>query len=193
VKSPKLFLVTLGVATILGALATAASAGRLSISDEFWAALWTRANFTGGIGTVECEILLSRAMHVERTFEKTRGSLFGYLRDVEVRRCARGGATLLRETLPWHIQYDSFGGTLPSIGSITTHVIGLSMRVHEPTFGVECLARSTSGEPAIETYNLRSNVITSHSLGGTIRCGSFNGTLSGNSTFLSRDVTITLI
>jgi len=192
VKSPKLFLVTVATAVTFATLVASASAGRLSVSERSWAASWARISFVGGIGTVECEAALSHELHA-RTLTKTRGSLIGYMAAVEIERCRTGAATLLRETLPWHVQYDSFGGTLPSIGSIRTLIIGFSMRIREPTFGMVCLARSTAAEPVIETYNLTANVITSHSLGGTIRCGSVDGTLSGTSLGLSGRVTVTLI
>jgi hypothetical protein len=52
--------------------------------------------------------------------------------------------------------------------------------------------RSTVTEPMILTYNITGNVFQSETAGGRIRCGSFEGTLSGTSSSITR-VTVTLI
>jgi len=195
-KLSKLLLAVVGATVLLGALVGSASAGRFSNSARSLNATWTTMNFAGGFGTVECEVVLEGTLH-NASMTKTPNTLMGYITAGNVSRCRRGGATILRETLPWHVQYESFSGTLPNITAINTRVIGASWRIREPTFGVTCLARSTTTEPSTGGYTLTNGVITSTTVGGTIRCGSFTGTLSGSSSRTEeaggRPITVTLI
>ena len=182
---------------LLGAFASAGSAGRLSLSANTVNAVWARLIFSGGIGDVECEVILTKTLHA-RTMDKVRLRLMGYVTAANVTRCARGGVTVLRETAPWHVRYHSFGGTLPNISGIRTLVVGLPFRIREPTFGIECLARSTPEEPMVLQYNLDAGrQITTATVGGTVRCGGFTETFSGTSSTISEAggarVTVTLI
>ena len=188
----KMLFAVVGATVLLGALVSSASAGRLSNSGTTINATWTTMRFSGGIGTWECEVILNGTLD-SRSLTKTSGTLMGFITAGSVNRCARGGETILRETLPWHIRYVSFAGTLPAISSIRTIALGFSFRIREPTFGIECLSRSRVEEPAGLVYNLNgSGVMTSATVGGTIRCGSFTGTLSGTSSSITA-VTVTLI
>jgi hypothetical protein len=178
-KRSKLLLAVVGATVLFGALVSPAFAGRLSLSSDLVAETFTRTNFSGGLGTIECDLILTKILH-SRSFAKTRLLLLGYIIAANITRCARGGATILRETLPWHIRYDSFSGTLPNITSFKTLMVGFALRVREPTFGIECLARSTPEESYALTYNLSGGVIQSVSLSGTSHCGSsIVGAISG--------------
>lgn len=190
-KLSKLLLAVVGATIVLGAFVSTAAAGRISLSGTIANASWTRLNFSGGFGTMECEIILNKTLH-SRSFAKVRGSLMGFITAANITRCARGSATILRETLPWHVQYESFAGTLPNITSIRTVIVGLSFRIREPTFGIQCLLSSTVTEPFILAYSITAGVLQSAAAGGTIRCGEFNGSLSGSSSSITR-VTVTLI
>ena len=66
--------------------------------------------------------------------------------------CASGSATLLTETLPWHVQYASFAGTLPNITAVRYNIIGFARRIRE-IIGLTCLFRSTTAEPMAWTDN----------------------------------------
>jgi hypothetical protein len=57
-----------------------------------------------------------------------------------------GRATVLTGTMPWHIRYSSFLGTLPAITSIRIAIAGLAMQVN--VGGVACLLRTDAFEPA---------------------------------------------
>lgn len=190
-----------GAVLTLGLLASTASAGR------FWRepytvfkARYTRLDFSGGFGTVECEVLLEGNLH-SHSISKTANSLIGYIEIANVPFCSRGGATVLRETLPWHVTYRSFVGTLPSITALATNVIGLSFRMREPSIGATCLARSTSSSPAIMTYNREgAGVLTSAAVSGSIPClggivvtGSLRGTSSSLTDWFLNPITVTLI
>ena len=53
----------------------------------------------------------------------------------------------LTETLPWHITYHAFAGTLPAITSATVDVVGWSWNY--PGTGMQpCLYKSTTAGPA---------------------------------------------
>jgi len=193
VKLGKTILVVVGASVLLAALVGAASAGRLSTTSLAVSATWRSLNYRGGLGTVECEVIVNGSFH-ERTIAKTNGALSGFITAANITRCPRGGATVLRETLPWHVQYSSFAGTLPSIGSIQARLIGLSFRISEPVFGVGCLSRSTTGEPAFVTFNRNTatGVVSSATASGSIRCGEVNGVVEGTTSSLTA-FTVTLI
>jgi hypothetical protein len=191
VRSISQFLTaTLAILTI-AALTATASAGRLSASSQTIRATWANVGFTGPFGTLECEVTLAGSLHT-RTIAKTRGALIGFINRAELRTpCRRGAATMLRETLPWHVQYDSFAGTLPNITAIATRVIGASFQINE---GFICLARTTAATPAIGVFNREAGGrITNVRVGGRIptNCG-LEITLGGTSTTVD-PLTITLI
>jgi hypothetical protein len=186
-----------GAAVLLVALVGTASAGRLSTSSLSVKATWARLSYSGGFGTLECEVVVEGSFHA-RTIAKVAGALSGFITSASITRCARGGATVLRETLPWHVQYASFAGTLPNITSIGARVIGLAFRIREPTFGITCLSRSTTEAPGTITFSREAGGATTTAVaGGTIPCESFSGTLGGTSSSLDNGsgtrVTVTLI
>ncbi|HEV7774719.1 MAG TPA: hypothetical protein VGO48_15670 [Conexibacter sp.] len=182
-KLSKLLLTIAGATVLLGALVSSAFAGRLSQSANTLNVTFARLDFRGGLGTVECEVILNTTFHT-RSINKIPLLLIGYITAASVNGCARGGMTVLRETLPWHVRYSSFAGTLPNITSIQTRTIGESYRVTEPVFGISCLSRTTPEQPGIRTYNAASGAITSATAGGTISCspGGITGSLSGSTT-----------
>jgi len=196
-KQFRLLVAVVGATMLLGALATSASAGRLSISNQRFRATWTRLNFSGGFGTIECAVTVEGSLH-NRTIPKVVGSLVGFITNATVGTCASGSVTVLAETLPWHTQYSGFTGTLPNITAVIAKAIGVSFLVREPTFGITCLARSTAESPAIGTFNREAGgVATSITSGGSFPCGSFTGSYSGSTnTFVNESggrITITLI
>jgi hypothetical protein len=194
-KLSKLLLAVIGASVLLGSLVASSSARTLSSNSNNLSATWSTMNFSGGFGTVECEVVLSGTN--QSTNNKTVNAAIGSITAANVPACRRGGATILRETLPWTVTYRSFAGTLPNITAIATNVLGASFRMREPTFGATCLARSSAASPNIGTYNRNTTTgaITSVAASGTIPClGALNvpGTISGTSTANSA-VTVTLI
>jgi len=191
----KLALAVVGVTVLLGAVVSTASATRLSVTTRVIHASWSRMNFRGGLGTVECEVVLDKTFH-SNTIAKTAGVLMGFITAGNLIRCFRGRATILRETLPWHARYNSFVEALPNITKITTGVIGFSYRIQEPTFGINCLIRSSVEQPIFLTYNRNpaTGAITSATVAGAIRCQetSIVGTLEGTSSSITAH-TVTLI
>ncbi|HZV73607.1 MAG TPA: hypothetical protein VFF79_07825 [Conexibacter sp.] len=115
----KLALATL-TATLLMALAVnTASANHFSISNQFFRVVWSPLNFIGEGSTVRvtCNITLEGSFH-SRTMVKTIGSLLGYVTRAIAGSCTENSATVLTATLPWHLTYEGFAGTLPNINRI---------------------------------------------------------------------------
>ena len=106
---------------------------------------------------------------------------------------------MLTATLPWHVRYTSFAGTLPNISRINTTVSGMNFNIREPTFGVECLAaNATAG--LNYTRVVGGGVLTGGDIEGReieTSCG-IREELSGGSTSLTvlgaaTRITVTLI
>ena len=193
-KLGKLLLAIVGATVLLGALVSSASARNFSVSEQRVTALWTRMNFIGGFGIVECEVKLSRSFHA-RTFTKTVNSLIGYITEGTVLRCARGSATINQASFPWHLRYRSFAGTLPNITSLSDTVTGAEWRFRDP-FDITCTVSSASSA-MILTYSVSSGTITSADVSGTSPCGSFTGRIEGTTTNVTNSagtrITLTLI
>lgn len=180
-------------AAVLGALASAASANHLRMSSTTFRATWTSFEFAGGFGTSRCNLTLEGSLR-SATISKVLGAEIGSISAGTVGSCPTGSATILRETLPWRIRYESFTGTLPAITSVTANVVGGGFQIREPTFGITCLATSTESLPIriiimIEPHG----AVIGIQIGGRVatNCGA-DGTFSGRSSTNSA-MTITLI
>jgi len=192
----KLLLAVVGAAVLLGALAISASAAHLEYSAQAIKATWTRWNFRGGFGTVECEVVLSGSFH-SRTITKTAGSLIGYITAGSVLRCARWGATTNQSSLPWHREYRSFAGELPSITGVSETVTGAEWTLREPVFGVTCTIRREQSS-TILTYTVSSGVVTRADVSASGFCASAGNVIIEGSTERVEDgaghrLTITLM
>jgi len=115
----KLLVVALAAAFTLVAAVSTASAGRLSIDDLDFYAIWDGADkltFTAGGATVSCDVTLLGSFH-RRTIQKVIRSLIGVVEHARIGDCDNG--TVIIDTPPaWHITYEGFSGTLPRIESI---------------------------------------------------------------------------
>lgn len=165
-KLSKLLLATIGATVLLGALVGSASAGRLSTTSQTLRSSFRTVTFRGLFGNIRCQVTLEGSLHAA-TIAKVTGSLIGYITEARLGPCESGTATILRETLPWHAQYDSFAGTLPRITRIIIRVIGARFQVREPAF--TCLATSTEEAPALGTFtrDTATGVLTGSTIGGT--------------------------
>jgi hypothetical protein len=168
----RLLLAAAGATVLLGTLVSTASAGRLSISNQSIRGTWSSVTFRGGFGEARCHVTLEGSFH-SRTMIKELGSLVGYVTSAILSACGQGTASILRETLPWHIRYSGFEPSLPEIRSLRVHIVGSSWRISE-NFGINCLARSTTARPTIGTVhrNPTTGVLTEAGLEGRIPTGS---------------------
>jgi len=148
-KKSKLLLAATGATVLLGALVSSASARNLSTSTQSISAMWSSVTFSGAFGTSDCHLTLEGSMH-SRTMQKSSGSLVGYITRAILGGCPQGTATILQETLPWHMRYSGFEGALPNIRSFILHTIGVSFRIREGG-GFSCHIVTTAAQPGIAT------------------------------------------
>jgi hypothetical protein len=80
------------------------------------------------------------------TIAKVRKSLIGYVTTARIGTCESGRVTVLTETLPWHLTYESFSGPLPNITRIRILLVNAAFLVEQ--LGFRCLTRTTAEAPA---------------------------------------------
>jgi len=182
-----LAIVGLAAALVMALAVGSASANHLSLSHgNLNRAIWNPLEFRGGFGTVKCPVTLEQSFH-SVTISKVVGALIGYVTGATVGTCTQGSATVLTATLPWHIQYGGFLGSLPRFTGVKELLIGASFQIREPVFGVTCLARSTTTNPSVGiaeeiTWEAGGNGIIrtlKAENGASIPCGSFSGRFEG--------------
>ncbi|HZV73602.1 MAG TPA: hypothetical protein VFF79_07800 [Conexibacter sp.] len=127
-----------------------ATANNLSYSNQAFRITWTSLTFSesGGSLPITCPVTLEGSFH-SATFAKVLGSLVAYITRAVVNDpgCTEGHATILSESLPWHVVYEGFTGTLPAIAAVRHYLIGAAFQI-EPGLGIVCLARSSTRSPA---------------------------------------------
>jgi hypothetical protein len=182
--------VAIAVAVVAGGLASIASAGRLSLSSQTFRATYATVEYQSAVSTVRCPLTLEGSFH-SRTMAKTAGLLVGYVTSAAHGACTVPGATVLRGTLPWHIRYTSFEGTLPTISGVNFDVLEFSVTIREPGFGSLCLVRSTAREPVRFSWTREGlGTISRANLSGTLAtagasCNGLPVTLVGPSTSIT--------
>lgn len=115
-------LISAFVLALAAAVSTASRGFQPSISTLSASSRAVTISDSEGLATVICELSLTVSLH--RTIAKARGTLVGFVTGATARNCSGGRVTVLTGTLPWHIQYDSFTGTLPRIETISTQILG---------------------------------------------------------------------
>jgi len=136
------------VGCLLGVVVGTASARRIGIlnAEAGFRIIWSPLSFNAGGNTVRCNTTLEGSFS-STTFAKTFGTRIGSITRAIMNTCTGGSATVLRETLPWSVTYESFTGTLPVIRDVDVLVTGLAINMR-PTGLVACLLRSDSFHPA---------------------------------------------
>ena len=146
-RSKLLFVGLIAAIGLMAAVGTA-SANRLSVSSRTFTAIWRPLRFTGfgGAISVTCSVTISGSFH-SATIAKVRGALIGHINraTLDNSTCAGGSATILQASLPWHVRYDSFAGTLPNISRVRLGLVGAAFLLN---VGASCLYRSTAASPA---------------------------------------------
>jgi hypothetical protein len=145
----------LTVAMALAAAINTAAARRIEISEQRFLILFRELTFEGaGVETIVCPINLEGSFH-SRTISKVSGQLIGYITEATVNAhpCPRGNMWWLNgvevvqgitssNTLPWHVLYLGFRGTLPRIMEIEIALVGAKFR--RETSGILCLFATTT-------------------------------------------------
>ena len=188
----RLLLAGLAASLVLGGSATASPAegGVSGHEGPTFRGTWGTVSWEGLFSPVRCTLTLEGSFH-SAFISKVINALVGYVSAGRIGTCAQGAATVLTETLPWHVRYRSFTGTLPAITNLGFTVTGASFRIRE-TSGFECLLAASIESPMIVTVTRSTTTwaATSASLSGRIAgTGAFcvgSATISGLSTALTR-------
>lgn len=130
-------------AVLMATAVGSASAGRLSLSTRTFRVTWTSLEFSEssfGI-SIRCPVTFEGSFH-SSTIAKVSGSLIGYITRAPLASsaCTGGsgeGAAFGNESLPWHIRYNGFAGTLPNITKVNLRIFG--KREPEIIRGMTCL------------------------------------------------------
>jgi hypothetical protein len=194
----KLLLFAVTVAAMLALAVGSASANRLSVRSRSFALIWSTLSFSGGESIrVSCRVTLAGSFH-STTITKTARSLIGLVTTASVgtrETCTGGSARALTATLPWHVTYNSFTGTLPRISGVKLNLIGASFEI--VTEVGTCLARTETNRPATGTATVEAGgVVTGFRadetltipLTGSFFCSLVTGSLSGTAVARSDNV-----
>jgi len=154
-------LLALTATSILAINITTATATHLRSSSSLAIIRWAPLRFIAGSNTISCNVTLEGSFH-SATIAKVNEALIGRISRATFNTCTGAGATVLAETLPWHIRYAGFTGTLPDITGINLRLISVSFRL-QPSGSVACLGRSTQENPTrvIAQLNSSTHVVTS--------------------------------
>lgn len=203
----KLLLSVVGATVMMAAVVGSASARNLSTSSQTLRATWREMVFTSSTGSrVICPVTLEGSLH-SRTIAKVPYTLIGYITRADLGTpCTGGTATINRETLPWHVKYESFGGTLPNISFVRALIVRATFRVRLES-GFTCSFTTTDAQHASGRFNREAGgALTSAEVGpsditSTEGCAfgfRTTGRLTGNTTSLTvlnsaSRITVTLI
>jgi hypothetical protein len=145
----RLVLAVTAIIVFLGVVASTAGAKRFETSERGFLVRFGTLAFNTAGNRVSCPVTLEGSFH-SRTLSKVSGQLIGYITQAQVPSteppCVEGTLTALTTTLPWHIQYNSFAGRLPTITRIRITLVGARLQLH-PRNSVTCLFGSTQANP----------------------------------------------
>jgi hypothetical protein len=148
-RRSRLVVGALVAAFFMALMVGTASARRFEVSSQAFRAVWRPLIFGDNAGVnVSCPVTLEGSFH-SRTTSKVSGQLIGYITRGIVgppETCENGEATVNTETLPWHIQYNTFEGRLPQISGVNLTLVGAKFEVRGG--GVLCTSQTTQSSPA---------------------------------------------
>lgn len=186
---------------VVAALAAAgvAAANRFAFSSSGFRLVWPaegpllirKPTEAFGIDDLfNCPVTLEGSFHSATLMRKVSGGLAGNINRAVLGRCNTERSWLeqpqfLVATLPWHLRYSSFAGTLPRVTSVSWSITGFAFSaVERGFFRLNCLYRAP--EPLVfRTTRESLGAITAATLEGRVEkttmggeCA-FSGTLSG--------------
>jgi hypothetical protein len=156
----RLLLALVAAAGTLALAVATASAGRIAFSNNHIRITWGALRFDEN--WARCRVTLEGSFH-SMTLRKVARALIGYITRAFIKPCEVGSAWFLTgaegqaETLPWHMRYDSFTGTLPRIERLRLQIVGFSYKYTHLMAGEYCLFRSTEAAPAVVDIMLIGN------------------------------------
>jgi hypothetical protein len=160
-NSSRLLLSCALATVVLAAMVNAASARELAFSNQSIRAVWAPVFIIVPMSPAaefRCLLTLEGSFHA-RTIGKAPGNLIGYITRAIAGPCAGEGQMWVHNgterplggeapatSLPWHMKYQGFTGTLPSISEVRILLRGIRVTAMWRLFGNEaCLA--VFGEP----------------------------------------------
>lgn len=122
------------------------SANKLSFNGRFFLIRWENGTFklreAGTESTAECRVTLEGVLH-SNTIPKVASVLIGYIDGATMNPCSTNIAGFLTNTLPWHVHYEGFTGTLPNIDLLKIEITDASI-----WYGPRrCLAVASAANP----------------------------------------------
>lgn len=151
----RLLLAGLAATAMLAAVVGSAAAGRLSVSNKNFRITWQNLLFANTVtsGSVKCPVTLEGSFH-SQTIRKVARALVGYITRAAVSSlpCTGGTVTVNQETLPWHLTYEGFIGTLPRIEGIRLLLVRDSWIINSE--GNSCRRTTTTENPASVIANV---------------------------------------
>jgi hypothetical protein len=151
-KSVKLCFTALTAALLLASAVATTSARNFSVTNQNIRSTWPFLTFSGGVGSIECSMTVEGSFHA-RTIVKAPGTLIGAITKAIVKHpCTNGEAWTangveaaalgrLANTLPWHLTYERFRGTLPDITSIFLLLSRFRLVVASGPAGFDCIGQ----------------------------------------------------
>ena len=134
--SARLLPAALAAAIVLAVAVGSASARSLSISSQtIRTAMFLRMEAL--LVSTNCPVTLEGSFH-SRTITKVRDTLIGLITAAQTNKngCTTGMRSLMLNppestiiTLPWHLRYDSFTGTLPNITGLRFALVEMGIKV----------------------------------------------------------------
>jgi hypothetical protein len=155
----KLILAALTATILLGLAVSTATARNIEVlnAEKGFRVTWSALEFSNNVGleTVRCPVTIEGTFH-QRTFTKTARTLIGYVTRAIVNGteppCSGGRARVFTESLPWHVQYASFEGTLPNIAALNLRLVGARFAVEPKGSGLICNSRTSEASPALGRF-----------------------------------------
>lgn len=191
-RTPRRLLVAVLATVVLSAVTSGASAQRLSLSQRSFRATWSSLTITPNsefFTTGRCPVTLEGSFH-SATFTKTAAALVGHVTRALLAACTGASATVSTETLPWHLRYRGFNGSLPTFTGVNANIVGA--RVQASTRELTCSLVSTAERPWPFSLNtneagtitgMRADESATISMGGVFLCQLIGYRLSGTSSF----------
>jgi len=183
------------LASVLMSLAAASASARsieITNSERGFRITWNPLRLEAAGRSIECPVTLEGNFAVH-TFAKRAGTRVASVSELAVGTCTRGSVSVLIESLPWEITYNSFGGTLPTITELKFNTIREAFQVNLE--GIICLATTRVEQPARGISRISSGAVTGFRMDETAlieTTGGFFCTLPGKAHFAGEASSITV-
>lgn len=155
--SIRTYLVGAVAASALMAAVGPARANTLSTTERGLRVSWLSLEMEAGESVIRCPLTLEGSFH-STSISKTSSVLVGHISRASFRgalaagACTNGAVTVYQESLPWHIQYGGFTGSLPRPSGLVLRLVNVRFRLDPLGIFPACIARSGEGEEEEEPY-----------------------------------------